>query len=157
MSINAKVTRFGADPLLNFELANKQYVDSIALGIGGLFFNGYGVTVTVTGWFWLSGWYSLSTTEIFRTTLFAQSTRLQDFYFRTSINSRNEAVTMSIRVNEADSGITVSIPASTTGIFSDLVNTKNVVAGDSGSMQYNQGSSSTGSMVVNTYGLGYAS
>ncbi|MEE9215743.1 MAG: hypothetical protein V3U54_13390 [Thermodesulfobacteriota bacterium] len=55
---------------------------------------------------------------------------LQNLRFRINVNAINQSTVITIRDAGADTNITVTVAASTTGTFSDLVNTQAVTADD---------------------------
>lgn len=61
---------------------------------------------------------------------------------RVRINSRNDASTLVLRVNEADTALTISIAASTTGYFEDTANTITVFDRDRVNWHFTLGGSS---------------
>lgn len=55
---------------------------------------------------------------------------LKNFYVRVKSNTANQACTLTIRKNGADTALTLTVPSSTSGTFSDTSNTVSVAAGD---------------------------
>jgi len=119
------VTRFGADPLLDLEVANKRYVDSS--GGGGdkrVILADIGDHVTDTGTsnrFYPIHWWVLSafvgdTAEANAVITFDWAITLKRIYLRVETNSKNGSTVIGYR----DDGVTVAsitVAASTTGEF----------------------------------------
>jgi len=65
---------------------------------------------------------------------------LKNGYARISSNGRSSATTIKSRKNGADGNISISITASTTGIFEDTSNTDSISSGDTVNMSFVSGS-----------------
>lgn len=128
-----ETTRFGADPILDQELATKAYVDNSGGG-GGAFWLGSGSTsnpastsTVFYSWIFTS---TIASNEAFRVCQAPSDVTMSRLKVDVNANTRTGIQTMTNRVANADGNITLDIPASTTGDFSDDVNTDAVSEGD---------------------------
>jgi hypothetical protein len=78
----------------------------------------------------------------------------KNFFLNISANTRNGTSTFRVRKNGGNGNQVLTVPATTTGIFEDTVNTDSFVAGDVGNFQYNNGGSS-GSLTPNVQAIDY--
>jgi len=126
------VTRFGADPLLDLEVANKRYVDN-STGGGGFWVTGSTLSqVNVNNLFSsLDIGSGFLLTETFRTTLVPSDiTTWDNMSVHVALNTRDGEGRMRNRINSVTGTMLNTIPALTTGDFQDLVNTGTFSNGD---------------------------
>jgi len=133
------VTRFGADPLLDLEVANKRYVDNSAGGINSAVVGQIGnqsfAINNVNGWF--SKFTDASTSsETGRSWVVPQAANLTLFIVNISANGNTvDGATWGTRTNQANANQTVTIDQAT-GFFQDITNSDPLVAADICCFQY---------------------
>lgn len=133
MSQEPKVTRFGADPTVDQELATKAYVDAGGGGVNNVYFNQQDTDTPPIGAieFWsIGGNENPNSAESQK-----RSAVVVDFTWSTltafaDSNAANGDTIIRTRIGPpaADGNQSVTIPASTAGVFQDLVNTDAVTA-----------------------------
>jgi len=143
-------TRFGADPLIDEELANKRYVDAQAGGgafawIGHVQAQNIGSSTTFGSCF---GGDVVSTTENFRKNPAPINFTWSNLKAQSLTNGSTTDTVINTRINSADGNMTVTIPDATTGIFTDAVNTDTVSEDDEINFEYNRGASA-GTLQIN--------
>lgn len=91
-----------------------------------------GTTVAGTTEFWLFGYASFekNATESTREVLYRAPGTLSKLYVRITANSTSASSTVTIRKNAADTALTVTIGAATTGAFEETSSSVSVAAGD---------------------------
>ena len=94
---------------------------------------------------------SLQSTEANTQTKMSVAGTVKNLYVYVASNTRDGTSTISIRKNSADGNLTVSIGASTTGVFEDTSNTDTIADGDLLCWKTVRGGT-TGSMVVSIIG-----
>lgn len=94
---------------------------------------------------------TLQTTEANTQTKMSVAGTVKNLYVYVASNTRDGTSTISIRKNSADGNLTVSIGASTTGVFEDTSNTDTIVDGDLLCWKTVRGGT-TGTMVVSLIG-----
>lgn len=94
---------------------------------------------------------SLQTTEANTQTKMSVAGTVKNLYVYVASNTRDGTSTISIRKNSADGNLTVSIGASTTGVFEDTTHTDTIVDGDLLCWKTVRGGT-TGTMVVSLIG-----
>jgi len=130
------VTRFGADPLLDLEVANKRYVDSLSFPAQYVI-HGQEVNSLSTGTqnFAFSG-NGTSATESARNNITSQTGTLSRLRMFMWANTRSVEGEFHCRVEQADTGLVVLIAAGLTGVFGDDVNTGAIVDNEQLGIQY---------------------
>jgi len=118
MSQEPKVTRFGADPTVDQELATKAYVDNSGGGGTSLFFSAnFQSSTTANGlFFYMINADSADATEANRDAIIDHAMTTDRIRANVNINTKNGATILGWR----DDGVTIdsiSIAASTTGDF----------------------------------------
>ena len=101
------------------------------------------------------GAVAFSATETQVQLLITRAATLQNLTVKANSNTRADATTVTVRKNNANTAITVSITAGSTALFQDLVNTVAVVAGDLVSIQFVTGAgggniNAIGSLEINS-------
>jgi len=129
MSQEPKVTRFGADPTVDQELATKAYVDAshVASFITGGFFNNS--PLLVDNFIQLNGviW---GTVEIIQQTPFSNDCTLRRITIHISVSTTDEVTDCRLRINGVNGNQVITIASTTTGVFQDLINTDVISSGD---------------------------
>jgi len=145
MSQEPKVTRFGADPTVDQELATKAYVDNSS---GGSTLTNYWLNMTNNAWntgrfnIWgLSSGTITTETERQSVCVRAETQSLLCIFLHS--NSVATITTWVLRINAATVNQVVSVAASATGFFQDITNTDVVAAGDLMSLLRDDGGATT--------------
>jgi len=130
------VTRFGADPVLDLEVANKRYVDGLSFPAAYVI-HGQEVNSLSSGTqnFAMSG-NGTSATESARNNINSQAGTLSRLRMFMWANSRTVEGEFHCRVEQADSSIVVLIAAGLTGAFGDDVNTGAIANNEQLGVQY---------------------
>jgi len=113
------VTRFGADPLLDLEVANKRYVDGLIPTASGFMMWQNGEDSTITDGNFM-GYGALQTdggTEAGRGDIMTRPCQFTRHVFNVITNTQAGTVVIQFRVNEADGNASLSIPTLDTGRF----------------------------------------
>jgi len=146
-----KVTRFGADPLLDFELANKQYVDNSVPSGGAFNWNSShhaDVIGGATEFFSLcGGFYTPSSGEADYKAPISSIITFSLIGVEITTNSRNGASSVKFRINAADGNQSADIAEATTGFFQDVTNTDLTAVGDNVNAKFTKGGT-TGAIVM---------
>ena len=95
---------------------------------------------------------SISLEERHKTVCPAAGT-INKFYFKSGVNTRTGDVVVTLLINGADSGISVTVTAGSTATFSDLVNTAAISAGGTLSLKVDATAAGTGSLTYNSWGI----
>lgn len=148
------VTRFGADPLLDLEIANKRYVDNSLPSAASMIMNGYGqgASATVT-YYWPVGYFTTSTVETNRQIPMSFDTTLSHFKIRSVSNNRVGDIAFNVKIDGVNTGITLTVPSSTTGLFTDDVNTFATVNDELLGYEYDPLSSTSGIFTLTSSAL----
>jgi len=152
MSQEPKVTRFGADPTVDQELATKAYVDSSGGGGGRAFLGSYGINTSHAGnanvfatWSsWAFTSMSGSATESKMITAIGWAITIKRIYCVSDTNTKNGVTIQGVR----DDGVTSSsltIAASTTGNFDSGDLTDEIASGSEVCWIFDPTASSSGS------------
>lgn len=99
---------------------------------------------TTQYWSFPGGGQVPSTTEANNQTIFRTAGTTSKFRFLLFANTVNESYTTITRKNGGDGNMSVSVPASTTGMFSDEINTDTIALGDLYCIQTSPSGTSTG-------------
>jgi len=152
MSQEPKVTRFGADPTVDQELATKAYVDGSSGG-GGLAFisQHYRGTSRTADFFFGPARHDGSTAVANVESSVPMDCKLRNLQVYVRSNARDSDSTWHMNVNTVDVNGVITIPDSVAGIFTDITNSDDVSLGDTFAyhLDVNAGSGAT---VFNTGG-----
>jgi len=144
------VTRFGADPLLDLEVANKRYVDNNAAG--GIFLLTINQTAFVTNNVFFN---SFGRTNGFTTVESAHSNEIETNFditrvtLRSGTNTKSDDIIVGFRDDGVNAGV-VTVGAGLTGVFDSGVLSDSVVAGSLCNAMIDTSDSSSGSFSVNS-------
>jgi len=139
------VTRFGADPLLDLEVANKRYVDNSSSAvrdfylIGGIQASAMGGTDNFLG---VCG-ARPSNTEAFDSCACPFDMTWSEMKYTCQTNSATSDQVVVNRIAGSDGSMTVTLPSSTTGVFSDDINTDTVDEDDIYNWQFTRAGGGT--------------
>ncbi len=156
MSQEPKVTRFGADPTVDQELATKAYVDNSSPG-GGFsthIFGGYqGNGALASDLFGVpSTWVIVSGSETSNQVAAPGAGTYDNLTVNVGTNTRSVAPHFRLRINAVNGNLDITISASTTGVFSDTVNSDTVVIEDLIAWMYDD-NGGTGSIIIRTVSM----
>jgi len=132
------VTRFGADPLLDLEVANKRYVDNNASGALQMMAQAFHDTITNTEG---SGYYQAinAASPTVRTLSFAIAGTMALYAHEVELNNNTvDGAVFNMQVNNTTVNGAVVIDQAT-GFFQDLTNSDVVIVGDNQNWIYVQG------------------
>jgi len=128
-------TRFGADPVQDLEIANKRYVDNNASGAYQFSFGNIFNVLSVVLYTGLDGRVGHAT-QVARRSHSLQAGTFSNLDIDAWQNGKTIDMVITFRINDADGNQVVTVPASTTGLFSDDVNTDAVIVGDFVNLQF---------------------
>jgi len=151
MSNEPKVTRFGADPTVDQELATKAYVDGSSGG-GSFVFAWRNVTNlgTLHNRFTAMAGGALGTSEVNNRTVMSQDFTWSRITVSISSNGSDGTMEMLSRINAADGNQTLTVPIGTTGEFQDTTNTDSVLNEDL--IDYRSINAGTGNIQISSQG-----
>jgi len=155
------VTRFGADPLLDLEVANKRYVDSASSTSDKVVLQGSGIT-TLSGGnnnFNFAGGLigSWSTSEAGRSVAAPfTATRIENMQLYIRLNTMDATTVYSYRIAGASGNMTLSILAAATGVFVDDTNTDECTQGELLSYRGDASLSTVGGITMNSLSAIYS-
>jgi len=119
----SNVTRFGPDPLLDLEVANKRYVDNKTVSSSYVLmaFVSADTASADVFWTWTAG--TISNTEINRVSPAPiDITTWKNFTGNFNSNTKSTSTDYEVRINSASGNQGFTVPATTTGVFADNVN-----------------------------------
>jgi len=134
------VTRFGADPLLDLEVANKRYVDNSSGGTNSSVMGHSSSSNVANGqnsaYFQINSWHA---TESARQFVMVQAGVLSLFIIDVDVNNNTvDGAIMRTRTNATNANMLVEIDQDT-GTFQDITNTDTVALADFVGYRYTQG------------------